>query len=97
MTKMFDPQHPGLIVASELDYLHIGEKEFADKIGVDSESVAKILRAVAPITPDIADRLAKASTSLDAAMWLRMQAKYDAWQSEHRQETTFKEENISES
>lgn len=54
MTKMFDPPHPGLIVASELDYLHIGEKEFADKIGVDSESVAKILRAVAPITPDIA-------------------------------------------
>lgn len=89
MTRMFDPPHPGLIVAGELEYLQIRAEDFAKRIDVDLDSISKILRGQAPITPDIADRLAKTLTGPDAAMWLRMQAKYDAWQSEHTGEASF--------
>lgn len=96
MTRMFNPPHPGLIVAGELEYLQISAEDFASQIDVDLDSISKILRAEAPITPDIADRLTKALTGPDAAMWLRMQATYDAWQSEHAEEASFEGERIIE-
>ena len=96
MTRMFNPPHPGLIVAGELEYLQILAEDFAKQIDVDLDSISKILRGQAPITPNIADRLAKTLTGPDAAMWLRMQAKYDAWQSEHADETSFDGERITE-
>lgn len=94
MTRMFNPPHPGRIVADELEYLQIRAEDFAKQIDVDPDSISKILRGEAPITPDIADRLAKALTGPDAAMWLRMQATYDAWQSEQGIETTIKGERL---
>ena len=95
MTGMFNPPHPGFIVAGELEYLQIRAEDFAKQIDVDLDSISKILRGQAPITPDIADRLAKALAGPDAAMWLRMQAKYDAWQSEHADEASFDGERIT--
>lgn len=56
MPGMFNPPHPGFIVAKEFESLQISAKEFADEIGVDPESVSKILGAGAPIIPGIADR-----------------------------------------
>lgn len=68
MTRMFNPPHPGRIVAGELEYLQIRAEDFAKQIDVDPDSISKILRGQAPITPDIANRLAKALTGPDAAM-----------------------------
>lgn len=93
MTRLFNLPLPGLIVAEELEYLQNSEVEFANNNGIEQGSVSKILRGQAPITPDIADRLAKTLTGPDAAMWLRMQAKYDAWQSEHTGEASFDGKN----
>lgn len=95
MTRMFNPPHPGLMVAEELEYLQIRAEDFAKRINVDLDSISKILSGQAPITPDIAYRLAKTLTGPDAAMWLRMQAKYDAWQSEHADEASFDGERIT--
>ena len=81
---MFNPPHPGSIVAEELEYLNISAREFARHIGVAPSSVTRILNEEGPITPDMAVRLSKALAGPDAAMWLRMQANYDAWQAEHR-------------
>ena len=84
MSRMFNPPHPGSIVAEELEFLNISAREFARHIGVAPSSVTRILNEEGPITPDMAVRLSKALAGPDAAMWLRMQANYDAWQAEHR-------------
>lgn len=84
MSRMFNPPHPGSIVAEELEYLNISARKFARHIGVAPSSVTRILNEEGPITPDMAVRLSKALAGPDAAMWLRMQANYDAWQAEHR-------------
>lgn len=83
MSRMFNPPHPGAIVAEELEYLNISAREFARHIGVAPSSVTRILNEEGPITPDMAVRLSKALAGPDAAMWLRMQANYDAWQAVH--------------
>lgn len=68
MTRMFNPPHPGLIVAEEIEYLQISAEDFARQVVVDPDSISKILRAEASITPEFADRLPKALTGPDAAM-----------------------------
>ena len=80
MTRMFDPPHPGGMVAEELDCLGISAREFARHIGVAPSSVTRILNEKGPITPEMAVRIAKALKGPDAKMWLRIQADYDAWQ-----------------
>lgn len=59
---------------------------------VDPNSLLKNLRGQAFITLDIAERLVKALTGSNAAMWLLLQANYDSWQSEHGQDAAIKEE-----
>lgn len=84
MSRMFNPPHPGGMIAEELEFLGISAREFARHIGVAPSSVTRILNEEGPITPDMAVRISKALAGPDAGMWLRMQANYDAWQAEHR-------------
>lgn len=84
MSRMFNPPHPGGMLAEELGCLNISARGFAKHIGVAPSSVTRILNEKSPITPDMAVRIAKALPGPDAEMWLRMQANYDAWQAEHR-------------
>ncbi len=84
MSRIYNPAHPGSIIAEELEYLGISAREFARHIGVAPSSVTRILNEKGPITPDMAVRIAKALNGPDAEMWLRLQAVYDAWQAEHR-------------
>lgn len=84
MSRMFNPPHPGGMIAEELECLGISAREFARHIGVAPSSVTRILNEEGPITPDMAVRISKALSGPSAATWLRMQADYDAWQAEHR-------------
>ena len=84
MGKMFNPPHPGAMVAEELDSLGISAREFARHIGVAPSSITRILNEEGPITPVMAVKIAKALKGPDARIWLRMQADYDAWQAEKR-------------
>ncbi len=88
MTRMFNPPHPGGMLAEELECLGISAREFARGIGVAPSSVTRILNEKGPITPEMAVRIAKALKGPDARMWLRMQADYDLWQAEHRIDTS---------
>lgn len=78
MSKMFNPPHPGTILAEELECLGISAREFARHIKVAPSSVTRILNEEGPVTPEMAVRIAKAIEGPDADMWLRMQASYDA-------------------
>ena len=52
MTRMFNPHHPGAMIAEELDSLGVSAREFALYIGVAPSSVTRILNEKGPITRD---------------------------------------------
>ena len=74
MSKMFNPPHPGRIVKSAMESLGLSARKFAANLG---------------ISPEMAVKLSAAIPGPDAAMWLRMQATYDAWQAEQRIDVSY--------
>lgn len=85
MTKIFNPPHPGGILAEELEHRGVNADDFARQIGVPSDLVTEILNERAPITPEIAQKISQALKAPDASTWLAMQADYDAWHTKKRQ------------
>lgn len=80
MTDMFNPPHPGRIVAEQLEYLNVSIREFARNIGVAPSTVSRILKGTAPITAPMAIRFSAALPGPAPETWLAMQSDYDAWQ-----------------
>lgn len=83
MSRMFDPPHPGRIVGSSLKDLGLSARQFAANLGVCPATITRIIKGEIAISPEMAVKLSAAIPGPDAAMWLRMQATYDAWQAEH--------------
>ena len=54
MARMFNPPHPGRMVAETLEYLGISTREFARHIGVAPSTVTRIIKEKSPITPEMA-------------------------------------------
>ena len=84
MPEMFDPPHPGSILASALDALNLSAEQFASNLSVSSKSISQVIRSEAPVTPELAVKFTSAISGPDSAMWLRMQATYDNWQRKQR-------------
>lgn len=85
MTKMFNPPHPGGILAEELEHLGVNADDFANQIGIASDLMTKILTEKGPITPEIAQKISQVLKAPGASTWLAMQADYDAWHAKKRQ------------
>ena len=81
MTTMFNPAHPGSILAETLSYLKISPRSFAKKINVPLDTLEQILRGESPITPETAQHIAAILPSPGEDVWVRMQANFDRWQS----------------
>lgn len=84
MTRMFNPPHPGRIVGSALEALGLSARQFAANLGVSPATITRLIKGEIAISPEMAVKLSAAISGPDAAMWLRMQATYDAWQAEQR-------------
>lgn len=84
MTKMFNPPHPGGILAEELEHLGVSADDFANQIGVASDLMTEILSERAPITPEIAQKISEVMKGPSASTWLVIQSDYDAWQAKKR-------------
>ena len=84
MTKMFNPPHPGGILAEELEHLGVNADDFANQIGIASDLMTKILSERAPITLEIAQKISAVLKGPSASTWVAMQADYDGWQSKKR-------------
>lgn len=84
MNKMFNPPHPGTIVAESVEALGLSAREFARHLGVAPSSVTRVFNGKGPITPELAVRISAVMPGPRAATWLAMQAEYDAWQAEKR-------------
>ena len=85
MTKMFNPPHPGGILAEELEHLGVSADDVANQIGVASDLMTEILSERASITPEIAQKISQVLKAPGVSTWLAMQADYDAWQAKKRQ------------
>ena len=82
---MFNPPHPGGILAEELEHLDVSVDDFAKQIGVSSDLMTKILTEKESITPEIAQKISQVLKAPGVSMWIDMQADYDAWQAKKRQ------------
>lgn len=82
----FNPPHPGQTLLEDvLPSLAITATELARRLGFARETLSRIMHGHAPINPDLAVRLERAGIG-KAKVWLGVQADYDLWQAEHREQ-----------
>jgi addiction module HigA family antidote len=77
---MHNPAHPGEILRElYLKPLGITVTRAAAALGVTRKHVSAMVNGRAPVTPDMALRLATAF-STDPELWINMQAQFDLWE-----------------
>jgi|SRR6516225_7089628 addiction module HigA family antidote len=81
------PTHPGVIFAEDvmpnLRAQNRTVREIARLLDVSRQHLYKVMAGEMPITPDMAARIGKLVGN-GAGIWLRLQARYDTWEAEHR-------------
>ena len=78
-SRMHNPAHPGeILLDMYLKPLGITITQAAKALGVTRKHVSAIVNGRAPITPDMALRLA-AAFATEPELWVNMQAQYDLW------------------
>lgn len=81
---MHNPPHPGETLREDvLPALGMSVTELANRLGLARETLSRILHGRAPISADLAVRLERAGIG-KARTWLAVQADYNLWQAEHR-------------
>ena len=81
MSRMFNPPHPGEILADTVlrEDGGISVTAFAEKLGMTRTAISRIIHGKAAISTDMSIRLEEA-LGTSAETWLAMQAAYDLWQ-----------------
>jgi antitoxin HigA-1 len=78
-TRMHNPSHPGEILRElYLKPMGITITEAAEALGVSRKHVSTIVNGRAPVTPDMAMRLAVVFAT-EPELWVSLQAQYDLW------------------
>ena len=73
------PSHPGeLLEELYIKPLELSLEQVADHLGISRNTLFKIRKCKASITPGIAVRLAEAFNT-SPQLWLNLQQKYDLW------------------
>jgi addiction module HigA family antidote len=87
---MHNPPHPAEILREDvLPELDITITDFAAALGYSRVQLSKVLNGRASITPDLAVRLERSGIGM-ARHWLAMQASYELWQAEQREQPAVK-------
>ena len=81
------PSHPGLLLSEILPATGRSKAEIARLLGVSRQHLYDILNEDKPVSPAVAARLGKMFGD-GAAVWLRMQAAYDAWHADRETDTS---------
>ncbi len=77
------PTHPGGIMKRHyLEPLGLTVTEVADRLGVSRKTVSAIVNERAPVSVDMALRLAKAFDT-SPELWVNLQQNYDLWHAAH--------------
>lgn len=81
---MHNPAHPGEVLRElYLAPLGVTITQLAEALGVTRKHISAIVNGRAPVTPEMAVRLAQAFAT-EAELWVNMQAQYDLWQVRRR-------------
>jgi len=84
--SMFNPPHPGETLREDvLPALNMKIAGLARHLGYGREHLSRVLNGRAPISADLAVRLERAGIGR-ARTWLAVQADYDVWQAERREQ-----------
>lgn len=75
------PSHPGALLDDIIPATGKTKVEIANLLGISRQQLYDIMREKKPVSPHVAARLGKMFGD-GAAVWLRMQAAYDAWHAE---------------
>lgn len=75
------PSHPGALLGDIIPATGKTKVEIAQLLGISRQQLYDILQERKPVSPNVAARLGKMFGD-GAAIWLRMQAAYDAWHAE---------------
>jgi addiction module HigA family antidote len=75
------PSHPGALLDDIIPATGKTKVEIANLLGISRQQLYDIIRQEKPVSPAVAARLGKMFGD-GAAIWLRMQAAYDAWHAE---------------
>lgn len=76
---MHSPAHPGAILAEMyMQPLKVSVTAAADALGVSRKHVSAIVNGRAPVSPDMAARLAGVFGT-EPDIWINLQAQYDLW------------------
>ena len=77
--RMHNPAHPGEVLRElYLAPLGVSVTRAATALGVTRKHVSAIVNGRAPVTPDMALRLA-AAFGTEPELWVNMQSQYDLW------------------
>ncbi len=83
--KMFDPPHPGLVLAESFNE-NFTIEDAAHKMRVSVQTLTDITEGKAPITGEIAFLITAIFPHANPATWIGMQADYDSWQATHNRQ-----------
>ncbi|MEP7454950.1 HigA family addiction module antitoxin [Phyllobacterium sp. SB3] len=75
------PSHPGALLDDIISATGKTKVEIASMLGISRQQLYDIIGERKPVSPSVAARLGKMFGD-GAAIWLRMQAGYDAWHAE---------------
>ena len=81
------PSHPGALLDAIIPATGKTKVEIANLLGISRQQLYDIIRERKPVSPAVAARLGKMFGD-GAAVWLRMQAAYDAWHAERDVDVT---------
>jgi antitoxin HigA-1 len=80
--RMHNPPHPGEVIREYLGEMTVSAA--AKHLGVGRVTFSRVLNGKAAVSPEMAVRLAAAFGTSSPEVWLRMQAQYDLWQVQKR-------------
>jgi len=76
---MHNPPHPGEFIREVyLEPFGISARQLAEKLGVSSSTLSRVIKGTSGVSPEMALRLSKA-LGRSPESWLAMQDQYDLW------------------
>jgi len=82
------PTHPGALLREDvIPATGRTKAEIAQCLGISRQHLYDILRERKPVSPPVAVRLGKLFGD-GAGVWVRMQAAYDTWQAERKEDVS---------
>ncbi|PRA79591.1 addiction module antidote protein, HigA family [Ochrobactrum sp. MYb29] len=81
------PSHPGELLEDIISATGKTKSEIAELLGISRQLLHAIISGRKSVSPEVAAKLGKMFGD-GAAVWLRMQAGYDAWHAEREVDTS---------